>query len=136
VSNIIFILSIIGTVVIPLVALLFAWRGIKAWQIDKTLHIYSNIQFKAERISGYNDDSKISFEDLCVSLLDELEILAILIEKKYVFIDDELKAQIFNTYIKHCYENKHMKLLIDNKRENNSNAYYYIGELYKIWNKK
>ncbi len=133
-GNIDFILNLVATIIIPLVALFFAWRGIKAWQIDKIMSIHSNIKFHVEKILNYNTSSN-NIDDLYIDLLEQLEILAMLIKRQYLFIDNKLKKSIFNTYIKNCYESKYIKEIIDEAREDNPEAYLYFEKLYHKWNK-
>ncbi len=132
------VLNIISALIIPTIALLFAWRGVRSWQIDKMMQIHSNIKSEMERVLSYkyDDEDIIDLDYLLIGLLDEIEILSSLIRKKYLLIDDKLKSQIFDSYIRFCYENDYILSLIQDKRKKNIDAYCYIEELYNNWNKK
>ncbi len=103
---------------------------------NKIINIHSNIKNEVEKILNYSYKSGDDIDNLYISLLDELEILALLIKRQYLFIDDKLKKQIFNTYIKNYYENEYIQNIIKYKRKGHSNAYFYLEKLYEKWNKK
>lgn len=73
---------------------------------------------------------------LYINLLDELEILAIFIDKKYLFINSQLREQIFEDYVNDIYENKTIQKVISQRRRYKSKAYQNFEKLYKKWKKK
>ncbi len=133
------IIEIISSVIIPAIALYFAAKGIKTWQLDKITNIYSNIKCELEKILQYNynyNGNEYDINALYVGLLDELEILAIFIDRKYLLLNRQLREQIFDDYIKYIYENKITQEIIEKKRKYKSGAYINFEKLYKKWNKK
>lgn len=134
------VMEIVSTIVIPVIALIVGYMGIRTWQIDKIISVYSKIEIAAENINKINlrngDIDIKDFTELCFKLLDQLEVFAILVNKQYILVSKEFKNQLFNDFIKDIYENKSIQVMIKEKRKLKPNKYLHLEKLYKKWNKK
>ncbi len=134
------VMEVVSTIVIPVIALIVGYMGIRTWQIDKIISVYSKIETAAENINKINlrngDINIKDFTELCFKLLDQLEVFAILVNKQYILVGKEFKNQLFNDFIKDIYENKSIQVMIKEKRKLKPNKYLHLEKLYKKWNKK
>jgi len=131
-------------IIIGIVTIRYIIKGVKHWQIDKSMTIDEKLREKIykitedlEKIDKNNatiEDKRRDLTTLNIHLLNELNIIAFIINKKY--IDNDIAKQTFNRYIKFYYEKEFLQTLIEKGREEDKNVCLQLEKLYKKWNKE
>ena len=143
VTVVISLITLIVSIVFYLFTILYVRRGVIHWGIEKSMTLYK--EFEEEILSISSQIEKINkkiikykryqdkINELHIKLFNKLEMLALLVNKKYINV--AIAKEMFASTIKEYYEEEYFNNFIKEQRQDNKTAYKQLEKLYNKWNK-
>ena len=129
-----------ATIFIASISLRFVYKNFKQLTIDKVTNMHYRFREEREtllkkirKLDVTTESGKKDQERLYLDLLNELELISLLFQEGY--FGRKIAKPMFNTWVKHIYDNKDIKMAIDKEKKNDPTAYEHLEKTYREWNK-